>query len=187
MTISKSSFALMFSSVLWLSPALGCGLEPIEEAPQDRTSPFDAPAAGVRDGHLAGQVGPAWVDAVAEPLRAYAAMSTLRVMGVALQDDRAVMMQVTLRTDDVALVPGTRERFDAADVGRLVLLGCVGQSLDVYDEYDRPADDVELVVDPVPGGGPGDVSVLLDGLWGTAEQSDREPATAASFSFVLVR
>lgn len=185
MTTSKAHVALLCSSLL--TPSLGCGSEPLQQAPLDYPSPFDAPTAGVRDGHLVGQVGPALVDAVAEPLRAYAAMSTLRVFGAALQDDRVVMLQVTLRTDEVALVPGVRERIDSSDAGRLVLLGCVGQSLDVYDEYDRPADEVELAVDAAPDGGPGDVTVLLDGVWGNAGHRGREPSTAASFSFVVVR
>lgn len=183
----KLRVTLSCSSALCSAIVAGCGVERVQPDPVDRPSPYEAPAAGVRDGRLVGQVGPAWVDALADPLHAYSAMSTLRVVGASLQDERAVTLQVTLRTDDIALVPGTHERFSADDAGSFVLLGRVGQSLDIYDELDRPADEVELTVEPAPGGGAGDVSVQLDGVWWPAGQVGRDPSTAASFSFVVVR
>lgn len=193
MTISKLSFGLLGSSALaatlGLAPVLsGCGTEPIGPAPLEARSSYDDPVVGVKAGRLQGQVGPASVDAAADPLAAYAAMSTLRVLGVAREEARAVMMQVTLRIDEIELVPGVIERFGADDLGRLVLLGCVGQAIDTYDEFDRPANDVELVVERAPDGGAGDVSVQVTGTWEAGTLAEPvEPATVASFSFVLVR
>lgn len=195
MTISKLSLGSLGSSALvatlGLSPTLsGCGAEPIGAELLEVRSAYDAPVVGVKSGRLQGQVGPASVDAAADPLAAYASMGTLRVLGVAREEVRAVMLQVTLHTDEVELVPGVSEHFGPDDLGRLVLLGCVGQAIDVYDEFDRPATDVELVVERALEGGAGDVSVQVTGTWqaGTLEEPEAPVATTvASFSFVLVR
>lgn len=182
-----SMLRVLFACASAIAPTLGCGVDQAPLGAVDRSSPFEARATGVREGRLVGQVGPAWVDTPADPLHAYAAMSTLRVVGASLQDDRAVMLQVTLHTDDVSLQPGTSARYGTDDAGVLVLLGCVGQSLDVFDEYDRPADEVDLTVEAAPGGGAGDVSVVLDGVWWQAGRDGRDQSAAASFSFVVVR
>ena len=187
MKTGNRSFARLFSPLLLAAATLGCGVEPLVERPHERASPWDAPVIGVRSGWLQGQVGPAQVDAAAAPLAAYTAMSALRVVGVARDEERAVMLQVTLRTDDVELVPGVHEQFTPDDAGRLVLLGCVGQAIDVYDEFDSPADEVELDVAPAHGGGPGDVQVQLTGRWSHGAQEEPEPSRSASLTFVLVR
>lgn len=167
--------------------ALGCGAEPLLQAPLEQPSPYDAPAAGVRSGWLRGDVGPARVDGAAAPLAAYSSMNTLRVMGIVQAEDHVVMLQVTLRPDEVALVPGVHERFSAEDAGRLVLLGCAGQAVDVWDEFDRPADLVSLDVEPEPAGRPGDANVRLTGQWVDPAAEGRAPRASATFSFIIVR
>ena len=187
MNRSTLLLASLSSSVIASWGLAGCGVAPVDLAPPDTRAAFDAPPRGVRSGYLVGEVGPALVDASASPLSAYSSMATLRVLGVARQQERAVMLQMTVRTDEVELVPGVNERFTREDLGSLVLLGCVGQEVGVYDEFDSPADDVELVVEPAPGGGPGDVSVQLTGTWRRDAADDGEGGQVASLSFVLVR
>ena len=182
----RRSLGQELAAISTLALALACGTEPLVEAAPEAPSPYDAPAAGVRGGHLRGEIGPAQVDGAAAPLSAYASMSTLRVVGISQGEEHIAMLQVTLRTDEVELVPGVRERFSADDAGRLVLLGCAGQEVDVWDEFDRPADEVILEVEPEPAGRPGDVTVRLTGQWAEGALSGA-PSALATFSFVLVR
>lgn len=183
---SLRPLAQEISAIATLSLALACGTEPLVAAPPEAPSPYDAPAVGVRSGYLIGEVGPARVDGAAAPLSAYASSSTLRVVGIARGEEHVAMLQVTLRPDEVELVPGVHERFSADDAGRLVLLGCAGQEVDVWDEFDRPADEVSLDVEPAPAGRPGDVTVRLAGHWSEGALSGA-PSATATFSFVLVR
>jgi hypothetical protein len=135
-----------------------------------------------REGYLQGNVGPASnLDQVPDRLSVYDDGTFLSVESVAVQPGRAAMVLMSVYNAGDFFQPGNSATFtsDGWDINgtQLGLLGCTGQGIDIYDEYDMPASEVVVVVEE--GARPGDVVVHTQGLW-----SDGSEANA---SFTLSR
>lgn len=169
--------------------------EPVEPVLNDVSDvDFSSPVQSARDGHIAGDIGPVeGVDAPVGQLGAWDDGSYLAVEAAAQLEDRAVMIFVSASNAKDLFVPGGRGHFVFGEydgVGAQVgVLGCVGQEIDTYDQYDAPADEVDVVVEaPKDGvGGPADVEVTVTGTWFIEHAGEETELRTASSTFVLER
>lgn len=138
---------------------------------------------GALNGHMRGDVGPAVdIDQAPDRLTAYDDGFYMVVESVARLDERAAMLYLSVTNGADLFVPGASETFTMNDTysedGTYVtLLGCTGQDVDIYDEFDVPADEVDVVVEE--GEVPGEVVVQTTGRWSDGSE--------ASATFTLVR
>lgn len=153
---------------------------------------------GARDGHMRGDVGPATgINQAPQRLNAYDDGWYLSVESAAQLDDRAAMLMLSASNASDLFVPGMSGTFSLyeyeADGPQVTLLGCTGGSMDMYDEYDVPADEVDVVVEE--GEQPGEVVVQVAGRWNAQVEYDYDgnvvssggDVTVASASFTLTR
>ncbi len=171
-----------------------CGAEPTSSIDnlEVKDVDFTAPVTGAVDGHLSGDIGEVdGVDTRTARLGAWDDGSYLAVEAVGQLEDKAVMLFVSASNAGGLFVPGTDETFtfgdydhDGAQVG---LLGCVGREVDVYDQYDAPADEVRVVVEPAVNAGDADVGVVVTGTWFVEHEGAATELRTASTSFTLVR
>lgn len=153
----------------------------------------DGLITGVKNGSMVGTIGPASVDQTPDRLAAYDDGWYVSVESVAMLDTRAAMLMLSASNVGDLFQPGTAETFrlDEYDASgaNVVLLGCTGANMDTFDEYDVPADEVDVVVEE--GDGPGEVVVQLNGRWNSQETgADGQPVAAAktaSATFTLQR
>jgi hypothetical protein len=143
---------------------------------------WDAPITGAEGGWIVGDVGPAsGVDAAAQ-LSTWDGGTVTTVENVVVLPERAVMLYASITRASSLLRPGVRDSFAVddrtLDGPSIVLLGCTGREVNVYDEYDATADFVDVVVEDAIDGPPGAVDVSLTGHWGTR---------SATSSFRLLR
>lgn len=173
---------------------IACGVEPTTSVDGIETTDIDfsTPIVGATGGSLSGTIGP--VEAVNTPatrLGAWDDGTYLAVEAVGMRDDKAVMLFVSASNAADLFVPGTNEHFTFGDYdhegAQVGLLGCVGSEVDVYDIYDAPADEVEIVVEPAVNAGPADVSVLVTGTWFVEHPGQETEIRTASTTFVLQR
>jgi len=155
------------------------------------------PVRAAVDGKLQGQVGPlTGLDHDASLLSAYDDGYYLSVETVVQLQDRAVMTLLSVSNGAEIFQPGldatfTLDNYDTEGV-QVTMLGCVGQDVGVYDEYDMPADEVHVSVDPGQNvdGDDEEMAVSLQARW-----YDRDDATGerlatsknASTDFTLLR
>jgi hypothetical protein len=110
------------------------------------------PVRGAVDGRLVGEIGPlSGIDASANLLSAYDDGYYLSVETVVELDQRAVMTLLSVSNGADVFRPGLNATFNLensteGDV-QVTVLGCVGQEVGVYDEYDAPADEVTVGVE----------------------------------------
>lgn len=125
------------------------------------------PVTGAIDGRLSGDIGPVNnLDSEATELSTYDDGYYVSLETVVEMEDRAVMTLLSVSNGASVFHPGMDATFRLADNEdglRVTMLGCVGQSLGVYDEYDAPADEVDVTV--VDGGEEGALDVDLQGRW----------------------
>ena len=139
------------------------------EDPSDDVQP-SVPFTGARDGLMSGDVGPAVnINQAPDRLAVYDDGYYLSIEAVAQLQDRAAMLMLSASNAGDLFTAGTSRTFTfsnyEADGAQVYLLGCTGQQMDIYDEFDVPADEVDVVVEEAPGGAPGEVQVQLTGLW----------------------
>jgi hypothetical protein len=123
---------------------------------------------GAIDGRLWGDVGPArGLDVDADLLTAWDGGSFVSVVNVAALPERVVMLYASFSDPEALLVPGLAARFAiderTLDQPSVVLLGCTGSEVNLYDEFDDVADVVDLVVEEAADGPPGALDVTLTG------------------------
>ena len=128
------------------------------------------PFVGVRDGLLSGDVGPAvGINQAPDRLAVYDDGYYLSIESVVQLENRAAMLMLSASNASDLFVAGTNRRFTfsayEADGAQVYLLGCTGQDMDVFDEFDTPADEVDVVVEEAPDGEPGELQVQLAGRW----------------------
>ncbi|MDP2340292.1 MAG: hypothetical protein Q8O67_04990 [Deltaproteobacteria bacterium] len=128
------------------------------------------PFVGVRNGLMSGDVGPAvGINQTPDRLAVYDDGYYLSIEAVAQLDNRAAMLMLSASNAGDLFTAGTSRTFSfyayEADGAQVYLLGCTGPEMDVYDEFDVPADEVDVVVEEAPGGEPGEVLVQLTGRW----------------------
>ena len=141
---------------------------------------------GVVDGHLRGDIGPALgLDTATSTLNHYDDGYYAAIEAVVVRPERAAMMMVSASNPNVVFAPGTHRTFRLSDYEEdgtaLSVLGCTGATEGYYDEFDYPADEVEVIVEPADGQ-PGEVVVQVNARWITA--SPEQPQEASS-SFTL--
>ncbi|MDP2340291.1 MAG: hypothetical protein Q8O67_04985 [Deltaproteobacteria bacterium] len=187
------------SSLLVCMAAVGvaaCGAEPLRNNGDIDPADFSGPITGARDGHLLGDIGPAeGINAPATRINSWDDGTYLAVDAVAQLEDRAAMLFLSASNAAELFVPGTEQTFTFNDyydyeVGQpqIGLLGCVGQAIDVYDQYDAAADEIDVIVQPATDGGPGDIDVEIVGRWFIEAPTDGAVSTReARGSFVLER
>lgn len=166
-----------------------------QDAPQDiAADPYDdveasVPFVGARNGHMTGNVGPALgIDQAPDRLSIYDDGYYLSIESVAQLQDRAAMLMLSASNAGNLFVAGTSRTFTfyayEADGAQVYMLGCTGQEVDVYDEFDVPADEVDVVVEA--GGEPGEVQVQLTGRWNQYDDQGMVSGTQkATASFAL--
>ena len=160
----------------------------------DQQDPYDdgaVPFVGIRDGQMNGDVGPAvGIDQVPDRLNVYDDGYYLSVESVAQLENRAAMLMLSASNAADLFVAGTSRRYSFSayeeDGAQVYLWGCTGQTMDVYDEFDVPADDVDVVVEE--GDAPGEVVVQMTGHWAIYDdQGVRNGDHEASATFTLQR
>lgn len=129
----------------------------IEDIQMDRDTGVDEgyrPVRGAVDGRLAGEIGPlSGIDSSATLLSAYDDGYYLSVETVVelFEQDRAVMTLLSVSNGADVFRPGLNATFTLEnsndDEVQVTVLGCVGQDVGVYDEYDAPADEVTVGVE----------------------------------------
>jgi hypothetical protein len=135
------------------------------------------PVRGAVDGRLQGDVGPlTGLNHDANLLSAYDDGYYMSVETVVELDDRAVMTLLSVSNGAEIFQPGLNATFSLDNYDndgiQVTVLGCVGQDVGVYDEYDMPADEATVVVDE--GATPDEMAVQLTARW-----YDRDPDTGA--------
>lgn len=151
------------------------------------------PVRDALDGHVTGSIGPvAGLDHDAQVLTAYDDGRYLSVETVVALEDRAAMTLLSVSNGSDLLRPGLNATFllDDFNTGgpQVTVLGCVGQDVGLYDQYDMPADVTTIAVEE--GVNEGEMDVSLAARW-----YDRDPTTGARLAtsrfaetrFTLVR
>ena len=127
------------------------------------------PVTGAIDGRLSGDIGPVNnLDSEATELSTYDDGYYISLETVVEMEDRAAMTLLSVSNGASIFHPGMDATFRLADNEdglRVTMLGCVGQSPGVYDEYDAPADEVDVDVFEHEGGEEGALDVELQGRW----------------------
>lgn len=190
---SMMAAALVFSTGCMQEPEpIGPQIDDIQRADTHVDSNYN-PVRGAVNGHLSGDIGPlSGLDQSANLLSAYDDGYYLSVETVIEIPDRAVMTLLSVSNGAEVFRPGLNATFtlenSAEDELQVTLLGCVGQHVGVYDEYDAPADEVTVGVEE--GVEEGEMNVAVQGRW-----YDRDVTTGArlesfrtaSSSFTLLR
>jgi len=125
------------------------------------------------NGMMKGDIGPARdISQAPERLAVYDDGFYASIESVAVMQDRAAMMMVSTSRPDLVFQPGRSQTFLLSgygdDEGRQVtVLGCTGSSIDYYDEFDVPADEVDVIVEAPPEANPtpGEVVVQVNARW----------------------
>jgi len=121
---------------------------------------------GVSDGSLSGDIGPARnLDNDAPYLSLYDDGWYTAIEAVDVRPGRAAMFLVTASMPEEIFVVGTNETYRLEDYqeAHLTVLGCTGPAQGMYDEFDVPADEVDVVVED--GEQPGEVQVQVQARW----------------------
>jgi hypothetical protein len=151
------------------------------------------PVRSAVDGKLQGEVGPmANLNHDANLLSAYDDGYYLSVETVVQLTGHAVMTLLSVSNGADMFQPGldatfTLDNYDTNGV-TVTMLGCVGQDVGVYDEYDMPADQVKVGV--TQGTNDGEMNVTLNATWfDRDEQSGAKLTTSksAQTQFTLIR
>ena len=122
-------------------------------------------AAG--DGEMVGRIGPATVDQAPDHLNVYDDGWYTSVESVAVWPDRAAMLLVSMANGREIRHPGFAGTFRLEDFDaetQVTVLGCTGQEVDIYDEYDVPADVVDVAVEE--GDDVDALRIEVTGQWG---------------------
>lgn len=135
------------------------------------------PVRGAVDGRVQGAIGPvAGLNHSASLLSAYDDGYYMSVETVVELDNRAAMTLLSVSNGSELFRPGLDATFSLDnydnDGVQVTVLGCVGQDVGVYDEYDMPADEATVVVEE--GANPEEMDVSLTARW-----YDRDSNTGA--------
>lgn len=147
------------------------------------------PVLGAINGRVAGDIGPVRnLDNDATQLSTYDDGYYISLEAVVEMPDRAAMTLLSVSNGAAIFHPGLDATFRLADNEdglRVTMLGCVGQSAGVYDEYDAPADEVDVDVSQIEGGDDGSLDVALEGRWYDRSSSGQALATFRSAQTTL--
>ncbi|MBI1945162.1 MAG: hypothetical protein HYS27_05670 [Deltaproteobacteria bacterium] len=136
-----------------------------------------AAVRGAIDGHIRGDIGPVTgLNHDASEMMAFDDGEYASVETVVELQDRATMTLLSIVGPGTVLRAGFHGSFSlesyASDAVNVTMLGCVGQEVDVYDEYDMPADEVN--VDVEQGEQPDELEISATGIWHDHDASTGE-------------
>lgn len=125
------------------------------------------------NGMMKGDIGPARdISQAPERLAVYDDGWYASIESVAVMQDRAAMMMVSTSRPDLVFQAGRSQTFLLSGYGdeegrQVTVLGCTGASMDYYDEFDVPADEVDVIVEAPPEADPtpGEVVVQVNARW----------------------
>lgn len=168
----------------------------VELTNPNNTDPVRGPYSTVRgaiDGHIVGDIGPvSGLNHDASEMMAFDDGEYASVETVVELQDRATMTLLSIVGPNTVLRPGFSGTFTlesySANAVNVTMLGCVGQDVDVYDEYDMPAD--EVTVEVAAGEQPDELDVSVAGVWHDHDSSTGEALETfheASTRFTLLR
>lgn len=169
-------------------PAPGAQDVPVRTLPDD--DGMDV-VGGIRNGFMVGDVGPAvGINQGLDHLAGYDDGFFLSVEAVAQLDERVAMLMFHAFDVPDLFVPGTRRTFAVDDYedgfAPVYLLGCTGPAMNVYDEFDVAADEVEVVVDADDADAEaGVVQVQFHGRWDSMYDESEVATQFASVTFTL--
>lgn len=176
----------------------GCMLEPessreINAEEHPRVAQNDDDYSIIRsasEARIKGVVGPVTLDHTARP-SVYDDGWYLSVESVVELEGRAAMTLLSVSNGQEIWRPGLSQTFSiedySADGPSVTMLGCVGQEVGIYDEYDMPADEVD--VDIEDGQGDDEMVVTLGARWHDRDEAGVKLDTfrAAQTAFTLSR
>jgi hypothetical protein len=191
-------------AILALTTALlslfGCANEPQPAVAQTRSvavadeptvlGPIQAALAG----HVRGNVGPVvGLSEEATELSTYDDGYYVTVEAVVEQQDRAIMTLLSVsNVGDLFLVGnGGSWALGSEDENgtRVTMLGCVGDEVGIYNEYDKPADEVDVIIDAPTSELPNEMDVTVQGRFYDRDENGQKLDTFndATTTFTLVR
>lgn len=145
-------------------------------------------------GHVRGTVGP--VEAMSEQateLSTYDDGYYVTVEAVVEQPERAIMTLLSVSNVGDLFLAGNGGSWSLGsedeDGTRVTMLGCVGDQVGIYNEYDKPADEVDLVIDAPESGVENELDVTVQGRWFDRDDNGEKLDTFhdAITTFTLVR
>jgi len=149
------------------------------------------PVLGAENGAVHGEVGALTLDHSASLLSAYDDGYYLSVETVIQLEDRAAMTLLSVSDEAGDFGPGLDETFLLSEYStsgmQVTMLGCVGQDVGVYDEYDMPSDETHVVVTEGVGENTMDVGVTARWYDRSADGVQLETYQEAQTSFTLMR
>jgi hypothetical protein len=180
--------------------ALGCstGGEPIVDetrgvAVADEPTVL-GPISGALDGRVRGTIGPVvGMSESATELSTYDDGYYVTVETVVEQEERAVMTLLSVSNAGDLFLPGNGGSWSLGaedeDGTRVTMLGCVGDQVGIYNEYDKPADEVDLVIDEPASELDNEIDVTVQGRWFDRDENGDKLETFhdALTTFTLVR
>ncbi len=185
--------ALLASNACVLQPDSSRTAHALPAAAQNAN---ERPVLSAHNGSVRGTIGALTLDAQSRPA-SYDDGWYLSVESTVQLSDRAAMTLLSVSNGSALLAPGLHASFALADFNNdaphITMLGCVGQSIGVYDEYDMPADDVDVDVVAVEEAQAGDTDAAMDvtatGRWYDRDGDGVRLATyrAATTQFTLWR
>lgn len=152
------------------------------------------PIQAALDGRVRGTVGP--VQAMSEEateLSTYDDGYYVTVETVVELEDRAIMTLLSVSNVGDLFLPGNGGSWalgsEDEDGTRVTMLGCVGDEVGIYNEYDKPADEVDVVIDAPESGVDNELDVTVQGRWYQRDENGEKLDTFhdAITTFTLVR
>lgn len=167
------------STEVWQAPDPGRS-DPIDDGVVDFDDDIDAgrtieDAVGLG---LVGDIGPARDLKESTPMvSVYDDGWFAAIESVAVLPDRAAMLLLSVSNPTEALAPGARTWTFSEQSGdtQLIAIGCAGAEVGYYDEFDVPADEVDVVIEETPE--PGEVIIQATARWTTAFPDEVRTAT----------
>ncbi len=179
---------------------LGCN--PGEEPMLDQArgvAVADEPAAlgpiqGALGGRVRGTVGPVQsMSEAATDLSTYDDGYYVTVETVVEKPDQAVMTLLSVSNVGDLFLAGNGGSWSLGaedeDGTRVTMLGCVGDQVGIYNQYDKPADEVDVVIDAPASELDNEVDVTVQGRWFARDENGEKLDTFrdAVTTFTLVR
>lgn len=171
--------------------------------PETTTASIDAdvpsqagPIQGAVDGRIDGQVGETQLASPATQMAAYDDGHYVSIETVVEFEDQAVMTLLSVSNAEGLFLAGNSgqflfsEQFDETNDGPVVtMLGCVGDRVGVYNQYDAAAGEVNLTVNEPASGLSNEVDVSIQARWfDRDEQGEQlESYREATTTLTLIR
>jgi hypothetical protein len=152
------------------------------------------PIQAALGGRVRGNIGPVTgMSAEATELSTYDDGYYVTVETVVEQPERAIMTLLSVSNAGDLFLAGNGGAWSLGaedeDGTRVTMLGCVGDQVGIYNQYDKPADEVDLVIDEPESDLENEVDVTVQGRWFERDENGEKLDTFhdAITTFTLVR